>query len=66
MNPIVPQTTPADAFRMAYAAFIDGDSSDVWHAAYAAAHPEPLNREIYAQLKAGRAKARENDAKGRG
>ena len=47
---------------MAYAAFCDGHD-DAWQGVYARAHGEPLSREIYAAMKAGRAKAREDDAR---
>lgn len=55
-------TTPQDAHRMAYAAYCDG-YDDAWHGAYARAHGEPLSREIYAALRAGRAAARADETK---
>ena len=61
MKPHSILTTPADAHRMAYAAFCDGHD-DAWQGVYARLHGEPLSREIYAALKAGRANAREDDS----
>jgi hypothetical protein len=53
-------TTPADALRMAYAAYCDG-MDDGWHGPFAR-HHGPDAPAIYAALKAGRAQARADDA----
>jgi hypothetical protein len=54
-------TTPSDAYRMAYAGYMDG-MDDAWHGLYAKAHGTPAAHAIFAALKAGRAQARADDA----
>jgi hypothetical protein len=53
-------TTVTDAYRMAYAGYMDGHGDD-WHGPFAAGHGV-LSKEIYAALRVGRAQARVDDA----